>query len=98
MRMLSVSCGRSFANSLVSTRASSVEGQDGLAPDLADMFGQVARMRPTPYDFELSFILKKNWSSRAVACEPRRPGLAEVELSEVELAEVEHPLEAEGGF
>ena len=39
MRMLSVSCGRSFASSLVSTRVSSVEGQDGLAPDLADLFG-----------------------------------------------------------
>ena len=32
-------CGRSFANSLVSTRASSVEGQDVLAPDLADLCG-----------------------------------------------------------
>ena len=39
MSMLPVSCGRSFASSLVFTRVSSVEGPDGLAPDLADLFG-----------------------------------------------------------
>ena len=53
MRMLSVSCGWSFASSLVSTRVSSVEGQAGLAPDLADLF---ARTRPGPFDFEFSII------------------------------------------
>ena len=34
-RMLSISCGRAFASSLVSSRSEAVEGQDGPAPDLA---------------------------------------------------------------
>ena len=37
-RMLSISCGRAFASSLVSSRSETVEGQDGPAPDLADLF------------------------------------------------------------
>ena len=40
MRMLSVSCGRSFASSLVSPRADALDGQDGFAPDLADLFAE----------------------------------------------------------
>ena len=40
MRMLSVSCGRSFASSLVSARADALDGQDGFAPDLADLFAE----------------------------------------------------------
>ena len=37
-RMLSISCSRAFASSLVSPRSEAVEGQDGPAPDLADLF------------------------------------------------------------
>ena len=37
-RMLSISCGRAFASSLVSPHSEAVEGHDGLAPDLADLF------------------------------------------------------------
>ena len=37
-RMLAVSCARAFASSLVSTLSVSPEGQDGHAPDLADLF------------------------------------------------------------
>ena len=40
MRMLSVSCSRSFASSLVSPRADALDGQDGFAPDLADLFAE----------------------------------------------------------
>ena len=37
-RMLSISCGKAFASSLVSSRSEAVEGQDGPAPDFADLF------------------------------------------------------------
>ena len=37
-RMLTISCGMAFASSLVSSRSETVEGQDGPAPDLADLF------------------------------------------------------------
>ena len=40
MRMLSVSCGRSFGSSLVSPRADALDGKDGFAPDLADLFAE----------------------------------------------------------
>ena len=38
IRMLSISCARSFASSLVLTRSHTPEGQDGWAPDVADLF------------------------------------------------------------
>ena len=38
MRMLSISCARSFASSLVLTRSHAPEGQVGWAPDVADLF------------------------------------------------------------
>ena len=37
-RMLSVSCSRAFAGSLVSFAADQLEGTDGRAPELADLF------------------------------------------------------------
>ena len=36
--MLSISCGRAFASFLVNSRSEAVEGPDGPAPDLADLF------------------------------------------------------------
>ena len=38
IRMLSVSCARAFATSLVSSRAETPDGQDGFAPDLVELF------------------------------------------------------------
>ena len=41
IRMLSTSCTRAFASSLLSSRDDVSEGTDGATPDLADLFGQV---------------------------------------------------------
>ena len=41
IRMLSVSCGRAFASSLISARAEIPDGQDGYAPDLVELFASV---------------------------------------------------------
>ena len=38
IRVLSVSCARAFATSLVSSRAETPDGQDGFAPDLVELF------------------------------------------------------------
>ena len=40
IRMLSISCSRAFASSLLSSRDDVWEGTDGATPDLADLFGQ----------------------------------------------------------
>ena len=40
-RMLSVSCARSFASSLVAGPHDAMSGVDGATPDLADLFGSV---------------------------------------------------------
>ena len=39
-RMLSISCSRAFAGSLISSQADALEGVEGAVPDLADLFGQ----------------------------------------------------------
>ena len=39
-RMLAVSCGRSFADSLVSAKWDTWRGTEGARPDLADLFGE----------------------------------------------------------
>ena len=36
--MLSMSCARAFASSLVSSRVETPDGQDGFAPDLLELF------------------------------------------------------------
>ena len=38
--MLSISCSRAFAGSLISSQADALEGVEGAVPDLADLFGQ----------------------------------------------------------
>ena len=40
-RMISISCGRAFASSLVSSPAESLQGIDGAIPDFADLFGEM---------------------------------------------------------
>ena len=39
-RMLAVSCGRSFADSLVSAKWDTWKGTEGARPDLVDLFGE----------------------------------------------------------
>ena len=74
IRMLSISCSRAFASSLLSSRDDVWEGTDGATPDLAGLFGSLSCVAFRSCDRCFSSVLKRKHPFGPQRVEPPKSG------------------------